>query len=154
MTSTWPPERQLRSCRLELPGALATAATGRRRSGAPTRGSSCARPPGSCRSSGNPSVVELFRWTNREVGRPPGLPCPDRRRIALRHRDNALASARFVLSAKLTEHLSMPAGDFSLRTWLADPVGGNLFITWREDMAEARKPLISAWVDVLCTSRA
>src|ERR671931_1829829 len=46
----------------------------------------------------------------------------------------------------------MPLGDFSLRSWLADRKGGNLFITWREDMAEALKPLISAWVDVLCTS--
>ena len=39
-----------------------------------------------------------------------------------------------MLSAKLPEHLSMPAGEFSLRTWLADPAGGNLFITWREDI--------------------
>jgi len=46
----------------------------------------------------------------------------------------------------------MPARNFSLRSWLADPGGGNLFITWREDMAEALRPLISAWVDVLCTS--
>src|ERR671931_1873903 len=46
----------------------------------------------------------------------------------------------------------MPLGDFSLRSWLADRKGGNLFITWREDMAEALKPLISAWVDVLSPS--
>lgn len=65
--------------------------------------------------------------------------------------DKALASARFVLSSKLPEHLAMPAGDFSLREWLEQPEG-NLFITWREDMAEALRPLISAWVDVLCTS--
>ena len=46
----------------------------------------------------------------------------------------------------------MPSGDFSLRAWLDNPNAGNLYITWREDMAEALKPLISAWVDVLCTS--
>lgn len=66
--------------------------------------------------------------------------------------DKALASARFVLSTQLPEHLSMPPGDFSLRSWLEDPNAKNLFITWREDMAEALKPLISAWVEVLCTS--
>lgn len=64
----------------------------------------------------------------------------------------ALASARFVLASKLAEHLNMSSGDFSLRTWLETGEGTNLFITWREDMAEALKPLISAWIDVLCTS--
>jgi type IV secretory pathway TraG/TraD family ATPase VirD4 len=64
----------------------------------------------------------------------------------------ALASARFVLSSKLSPHLSMPKGEFSLRNWLDNPDGGNLFITWREDMAVALRPLISSWVDVLCTS--
>jgi type IV secretory pathway TraG/TraD family ATPase VirD4 len=64
----------------------------------------------------------------------------------------ALASARFILSSKLSSHLAMPTGEFSLRDWLGNPDGGNLFITWREDMAVALRPLISSWVDVLCTS--
>jgi len=63
----------------------------------------------------------------------------------------ALTSARFVLSDKLPEHLNMPMGDFSLRDWL-DSGKGNLFITWREDMADALKPLISAWIDALFAS--
>ncbi len=46
----------------------------------------------------------------------------------------------------------MPDGTFSLRSWLEDPKGGNLFITWREDMAVTLRPLISAWVDALLTS--
>src|SRR5690606_31084259 len=58
----------------------------------------------------------------------------------------------FVLSNKLSEHLSMPEGSFSIRDWLADPEGGNLFVTWREDMAAAMKPLVSTWTDVFCTS--
>jgi hypothetical protein len=102
---------------------------------------------------GQPSVAELFRWTT--IAKPSDLQAFLAQTAAeslFVGADKALASARFVLSAKLPEHLSMPAGDFSLRTWLADPAGGNLFITWREDMAEALKPLISAWVDVLCTS--
>jgi type IV secretory pathway TraG/TraD family ATPase VirD4 len=64
----------------------------------------------------------------------------------------ALASARFILSSKLSSHLAMTTGEFSLRNWLGNPNGGNLFITWREDMAVALRPLISSWVDVLCTS--
>jgi type IV secretory pathway TraG/TraD family ATPase VirD4 len=63
-----------------------------------------------------------------------------------------LSSARFVLSDKLPEHVTMPAGDFSMRTWLEDPKAGNLWITWREDMAPALKPLISAWIDALFVS--
>ncbi len=102
---------------------------------------------------GHPSVAELFQWTT--IATPNDLQAflaGTAAESLFVGADKALASARFVLSAKLPEHLSMPAGDFSLRSWLADAKGGNLFITWREDMAEALKPLISAWVDVLCTS--
>lgn len=60
----------------------------------------------------------------------------------------ALTSARFVLSNKLSEHVSMPTGGFSIRDWMADRGGGNLFVNWREDMAAAMKPLVSCWVDV------
>ena len=45
----------------------------------------------------------------------------------------------------------MPVGDFSIRTWLEEGEG-NLYITWREDMAEALKPLISAWIDAVFVS--
>ncbi|NYT79530.1 DUF853 family protein [Alcaligenaceae bacterium] len=64
----------------------------------------------------------------------------------------ALSSARFVLSNKLSEHTSMKAGRFSIRDWLTDPNGGSLFINWREDMAPAMKPLVSAWADVFITA--
>lgn len=64
----------------------------------------------------------------------------------------AFTSARFILSGKIDAHERMPSGNFSIRKWLEDPNGGNLYITWREDMATALKPLISAWVDVICTS--
>ena len=57
-----------------------------------------------------------------------------------------------MLADKITEHKKMPAGEFSLRDWLDDPEGGNLFLTWNEAQATALKPLISAWIDVLCTS--
>ena len=63
----------------------------------------------------------------------------------------AFDSARFVLSNKLSEHRSMPAGDFSIRHWMEHGTG-SLYITWREDMKTAMKPLLSAWVDVFCSS--
>lgn len=105
---------------------------------------------------GNPSVHALFRWTTIEE--------PESLRQFLQgtlaeslftgssEATRALSSARFVLSDKLAEHLSMPQGNFSIRQWLTQEDAGNLYITWREDMSVALKPLISAWVDVLCTS--
>lgn len=64
----------------------------------------------------------------------------------------ALSSARFVLSNKLSEHTSMKSGAFSIRDWIDDPNGGNLFINWREDMVTAMKPLVSSWADVFITA--
>lgn len=105
---------------------------------------------------GQPSVSELFKWTT--------IAAPEDLREFLKgttaeslfagssEASKALSSARFVLSDKLPEHLNMPAGDFSLRSWLEDEKGGNLYITWREDMAEALKPLISAWIDAIFVS--
>jgi len=66
--------------------------------------------------------------------------------------DKALGGARFSLSDKLAPHLIMPNGDFSLRDWLDDPKAGNLWITYRDDMAPALRPIISAWVDTLCSA--
>lgn len=64
----------------------------------------------------------------------------------------ALSSARFILAKYLDPHQYLKdGGAFSIRRWLAES-GGNLYITWREDMLEALKPLVSTWVDILCTS--
>jgi len=99
------------------------------------------------------SVDDLFHWTT--------IRQPDELKLFLKGTaaeslfvgaDRALASARFVLSTCLPGHLKMPAGRFSLRDWLEDPHAGNLYLTWREDQAESLKPLLSAWVDILCTS--
>lgn len=102
---------------------------------------------------GMPSIEELFRWTT--IADPKDLKkflANTAAESMFVGADKALASARFVLSEFLPEHLTMPAGKFSLRKWLEDPKGGDLYITWREDQAPALKPLISAWADVLCTS--
>ena len=64
----------------------------------------------------------------------------------------ALASTRFIIASYLAPHHYLKPGDFSLKSWLKDEQQGNLFITWREDMADALRPLISTWLDILCTS--
>ena len=64
---------------------------------------------------------------------------------------DTLASIRTVLTQYITPHKYLPSGDFSFRDWL-DTGTGNLWITWREDMLQALKPLISCWVDVTCAS--
>jgi len=64
----------------------------------------------------------------------------------------ALASTRFIIANYLAPHQYLKPGDFSLKSWLKDEKRGNLFITWREDMADALRPLISTWLDILCTS--
>lgn len=66
--------------------------------------------------------------------------------------DKTIGSARFVLSNKLSAHMKMPQGNFSIRDYLADPNGGNIFITWSEDQMKAVKPLISSFVDVICNA--
>lgn len=64
----------------------------------------------------------------------------------------ALSSARFILAKYLDPHQYLgDGGAFSIRRWLKKGEG-NLYITWREDMLEALKPLVSTWVDILCTS--
>ncbi len=64
----------------------------------------------------------------------------------------ALASTRFIVANYIAPHQYLKAGDFSLKNWLKDETQGNLYITWREDMADALRPLISSWLDILCTS--
>ncbi len=64
----------------------------------------------------------------------------------------ALASTRFIIANYIAPHQYLKAGAFSLKEWLKNENAGNLYITWREDMAEALRPLISTWLDILCTS--
>lgn len=64
----------------------------------------------------------------------------------------ALASTRFIIAKYIAPHQYLKEGSFSLRNWLKDEQGGNLYITWREDMADALCPLISTWLDILATS--
>lgn len=65
--------------------------------------------------------------------------------------EQTMASIRVVLTNYVSPHKFLSEGDFSFRTWLESGTG-NLWITWREDMLQALKPLISCWVDVICAS--
>lgn len=65
--------------------------------------------------------------------------------------EQTMASIRVVLTNYLSPHKFLKEGEFSFRDWL-DNGTGNLYITWREDMLQALKPLISCWTDVVCAS--
>jgi len=105
---------------------------------------------------GTPSIHDLFRWctiaSDKDLRAFLSGTLAESLFAGSTEASKALTSARFVLSKYLAEHVSMPAGQFSIRDWMEDPDGGNLYVTWREDMKEAMKPLLSAWVDVFCSA--
>ncbi|MFP1771045.1 type IV secretion system DNA-binding domain-containing protein [Lonsdalea quercina] len=99
-------------------------------------------------TSRNPTMDEVFYWTNE-------VPLEEleayvngtKAQALFAGSSRAVGSARFVLSNKLAPHLKMPTGNFSIREWLGDPKGGNLYITWTDEMRESLKSLISCWTD-------
>lgn len=105
---------------------------------------------------GQPSIQELFNWCT--LADPKDLKSFLTGTLAeslfagSTEASKALSSARFVLSNKLSEHVSMPSGDFSIRDWIENPKAGNLFINWRSDMAPAMRALVTSWVDVFQTA--
>jgi len=104
---------------------------------------------------GTPSIEELFRWTtiasDKDLRTFLSGTLAESLFAGSAEASKALTSARFVLSKYLAEHVTMPAGNFSIRDWMEHGTG-SLYITWREDMKEAMKPLISAFVDVFCSA--
>ncbi|QIE30381.1 type IV secretion system DNA-binding domain-containing protein [Caballeronia sp. SBC2] len=104
-------------------------------------------------TSRNPSMREVFSWTNgRTMEELEAFVEGTNAQALFTGNARASGSARFVLSNKIPPHLKMPEGSFSLRDWLADPNGGNLFITWDENMRAALRSLISCWVDSVFSS--
>lgn len=106
-------------------------------------------------SLGTPSVEELFRWctiaSDNDLRTFLSGTLAESLFAGSAEASKALTSSRFVLSKYLAEHVSVPQGKFSIRDWM-DTGTGSLFITWREDMMEALKPLVSAWVDVFLSA--
>ena len=104
---------------------------------------------------GTPCIKELFRWTtiasDKDLRAFLSGTLAESLFAGSSEASKALTSARFVLSKYLAEHVTLPAGTFSIRDWMETGTG-NLYITWREDMKVAMKPLISAFVDVFCSA--
>ena len=70
--------------------------------------------------------------------------------------EETLGSVRTVLTRYVTPHKFLSENlhseeVFSIRNWLINGEG-NLWVTWREDMLPALKPLISCWIDVICAA--
>ncbi|NUU66834.1 type IV secretion system DNA-binding domain-containing protein [Enterobacteriaceae bacterium BIT-l23] len=66
-------------------------------------------------------------------------------------RDNAeraTASIQFLMNKYVRPLRRMPEGAFSIYRWLNDPSGGNLYLTWREDMRTEGRQFIEKLNDV------
>ncbi|QQC67847.1 type IV secretion system DNA-binding domain-containing protein [Paraburkholderia ginsengisoli] len=63
--------------------------------------------------------------------------------------DRATASIIFTLNKYIRPLRRIPDGDFSIRRWMRDENGGNIWITWREDQRTALGPTIPIWLDLI-----
>jgi hypothetical protein len=66
--------------------------------------------------------------------------------------EKAIASIQFMMNKYVRPLRFMNKGNFSLHKWVHDPTAGNLFITWREDMRAAQRPLVATWIDTICAT--
>jgi type IV secretory pathway TraG/TraD family ATPase VirD4 len=65
--------------------------------------------------------------------------------------NNTVNSTRFVLAKYISSYQYLPKNlgcGFSIRDYI-DSGKGNLFITWREDMLQALKPMVSTFCDLI-----
>jgi type IV secretory pathway TraG/TraD family ATPase VirD4 len=68
--------------------------------------------------------------------------------------NNTINSTRFVLAKYISVYQYLPKNigfGFSIKDYINNGKG-NLFITWREDMIQALKPLISTWCDIVASA--
>ncbi|MDR6495996.1 hypothetical protein J2797_005921 [Paraburkholderia terricola] len=63
--------------------------------------------------------------------------------------DRATASIIFTLNKYIRPLRRIPDGDFSIRRWMSDANGGNIWLTWREDQRTALGPTIPVWLDLI-----
>lgn len=66
--------------------------------------------------------------------------------------EKAVASIQFMLNKYVRPLRFMTKGEFSILEWVQNPNSGNLFITWREDMRSAQRPLVATWIDTICAT--
>lgn len=66
-----------------------------------------------------------------------------------RDAERATASIIFTLTKYIRPLRRIPDGDFSIRRWMQNEEGGNIWITWREDQRMALEPTIPIWLDLV-----
>lgn len=66
--------------------------------------------------------------------------------------ERATASVQFLMTTYVRPLRHVTQGDFSLHDWVNDPDAGNIFITTREDMRSTLRPLVSTWIDMICSA--
>lgn len=97
-----------------------------------------------------PEMEEVYHWTNRvSIEELEAFVEGTDAQGLFTDNERASGSVQFVLSNKLTPHLIMPPGTFSLTDWLSDKNSKTLFITWNEQTRASIQPLISCWVDTI-----
>ena len=103
---------------------------------------------------GNPDQEELVKILVREDGQviKEFLSDTDSRGYFRENAEKATASIQFMMNKYVRPLRFMEKGDFSLHEWVHNPAPGNLFITWREDMRSAQRPLVATWIDTICAT--
>lgn len=66
--------------------------------------------------------------------------------------EKAVASVQFMMTKYIRNFKDVKDGRWSMYDWLHDPNGGNLYLTWREDMRAAQLPVIGTLVDIFCST--
>ena len=104
--------------------------------------------------TGNPNQDELVNLLVREDGDviKEFLANTDSQGYFRDNAEKAVASIQFMLNKYVRPLRFMSKGDFSILEWVSNPNAGNLFITWREDMRSAQRPLVATWIDTICAT--
>lgn len=97
---------------------------------------------------------DLIRWLVSEDKEKLENFLKDTPAASLFEADETYGSIKAILSDYLDPHQYLADGDFSIRDFLDNKhgYGGNIWITWRQDMLAALKPLVSCWTDTICAS--
>lgn len=66
--------------------------------------------------------------------------------------EKAIASVQFMMTKYIRHFKDVNDGPWSMYDWIHDPNGGNLYLTWREDMRSAQLPVIGTLVDTFCST--
>jgi len=104
--------------------------------------------------SNNPDMEALVNLLLREDGKVirKFLANTDSQGYFRDNAERATASVQFLMNKYVRPLRFMNEGTFSIYEWIHNPDAGNLFITWREDMRPAMRPLVATWIDTICAT--